>query len=209
MYKKLGLILLATSMLLMPGCTKNEGTTLSNQEIVSLQKENEELKQTISKLEEEVLMVKEENETLKNSGTEVNTEEYTLYTRDVNSWEIIESSKIKIDETMDLKEKLQAVADELSKVSFKGLAIEVEEIKSIGNNEIAIINLMDDGLDKEPNWNINFFQGSTGAGITKTAIEESFLQRNIASEWIDGIEVHYNNEPLVNDHIEFSEIIYR
>lgn len=209
MYKKLGLILLALSMLLMPGCTKDEGSTLPKEEVINLQKENEELKETINKLEEEILTIKEENETLKKTSEEASMEEYTLYTRDVNSWEIIETGKVKVDQTIDLKEKVQTVADELSKESFKGLAIEVKEIKNIGNDKIAMINLKDEGVEKEPNWTTNFFQGSTGADITKTTIEETFLQRNTSYPWIDGIEVHYNDEPLTSDHIDFSKIIYK
>lgn len=209
MHKKLGVVLLAVSMLLIPGCTKNQDLPQSDGTVISLKKENEELKKTISNLEQELQTIKEENEAFKQTIEEASMKEYALYTRDVDTWEITELSKIKVKQDLSLQEKLQAIADALSKECFEGLTIEVKEIKSIGNNEIAIIDLKDEGTDKEPSWMVNFFQGSTGAGITKTAIEESFLQRNTDDKWVDGIEIYYNGKVLSSDHIEFNGIIYR
>ena len=214
MYKKLGIVLLACSMLLIPGCTPDEVNLQPSEEVIALKQENETLKQTITTLEEQIEELKEENEALKGSKEEDSTEEvakesYTLYTRDVNSWEITTLGEVQVDEALSLQDKLQTVADKLSKECFEGLEIDVEEIKQIGNSDVAIINLKDKGQNESPNWMVNFFQGSTGAGITATSLEESLLQRESAYPWVDGIEIQYNSEPLVTDHIEFSNIIYR
>lgn len=209
MNKKLGMALLACSILLIPGCAPNEGNSQETEQIKVLQEENSELKKTVDTLEQELAKLKEENESLKEIEAEKSKEIYTLYSRDVNSWEIIEVGEVKLDEGTPLQDKVQAVANELSKVCFEGLEIEVEEIKKIGNNDIAIINLKDKGQEQNPNWMVNFFQGSTGAGITATSLEESLLQRKSSYSWIDGIEIHYNGEALMTDHIEFGKIVYR
>lgn len=219
MYKKIGIALLACSLLLVPGCASLEDNKPQpNEEVLALQKENETLKQTITTLEEQLEELKEENEALKevqtpsedeNVAQEVVEESYTLYTRDVNSWEITPLGEVQVDGNLSLQDKVQAVANELSKECFEGLEIEVEEIKQIGENEVAMINLKDEGQNQSPNWMVNFFQGSTGAGITATSLEESLLQRASTYPWVDGIEIQYNGQPLVADHIEFSNVIYR
>ena len=219
MYKKIGIILLACGLLIVPGCASSQDqTTQPSEEVIALQKENETLKQTITTLEEQVEVLKEENEALKEVQTpseeeqvvqEAAKENYTIYTRDVNSWEITTLGEVQVDETLSLQEKVQVVADELSKECFDGLAIEVEEIKQIGDHEVAIINLKDDEQNRDASWMVKFFQGSTGAGITATSLEESLLQRESQYPWVDGIEVLYNGQPLISDHIEFSNVIYR
>lgn len=213
MYKKLGIALLVCSMLLIPGCTQNEVNNQESQAMIALQKENEELKQTIDTLEKEITTIKEENENLKQTAEEASKEAskeaYTIYTRDVNSWEIVEISQVKVDKEQPLQDKIQTLADNLSKECFEGLEIKVEEIKEIGDKQIAIINLLDDSKKQNPNWMMNFFQGSTGAGITATSLEETLLQRDSQYTWVDGIEIFYNDEVLSDNHIEFNGIIYR
>lgn len=209
MYKKLGIALLVCSMLLIPGCTQNEVTNQENEVIIALQKENEELKQTIDTLKKEITTIEEENKILKQTVEEASKEAYTIYTRDVNSWEIIALSEVKIDKDQSLQDKIQTVANNLSKECFEGLEIKVEEIKDIGDKQIAIINLIDDSERENANWMMNFFQGSTGAGITATSLEESLLQRDSQYAWVDGIEIFYNGEVLSGNHIEFNGIIYR
>lgn len=207
MKKIMGTILLAAGMLLIPGCTQEDQIEPLNEQINTLQIENKTLTTQIEDLTTQIDTLNKEKQALEDEIKNLSQEEYSIYSRDVNSWEIIEVSKVTIDKDESLQEKLQDLADELSKTCFEGLEISVEEIKTIGKDEIAIINLKDNG--EEINWMNKYFQGSTGAGVTKTALEETLLQRNISYPWVDGIEIVYNGEMLSIDHIELGDIIYR
>lgn len=207
MKKIIGTILLVAGMILVPGCTQTDQIEPLNEQISTLQKENETLTTQIEDLTTQIDTLSKEKQALEEEIKKLSEEEYTIYSRDVDSWEIIEVGKVGIDKDKTLQEKLQNIADELSKTCFEGLEISVEGIKTIGKDEIATINLKD--KDENLNWMNKYFQGSAGAGVTKTALEETLLQRNINYPWIDGIEIIYNGEMLSIDHIELGDIIYR
>lgn len=207
MKKKIGIILLAIGIIWLPGCTQTDEIKPANKQMMSLQKENETLTTQIDNLTSQIDTLTKENEMLKLEIQKLSEEEYTLYSRDVDSWEVIEIGKVAISKDKTLQDKLQIIADELSKNCFDGLDIKVEEIKTIGNDEVALINLKD--TSEELNWMDKYFQGSTGAGITTTALEESLLQKTTGYPWVDGIEIVYNGVALSSDHMELGNIIYR
>ena len=207
MKKIIGTILLVMGMILLPGCTETDQIEPLNEQISTLQKENETLTSKIDNLTNQIDTLNKEKQVLEEEIKKLSEEEYTIYSRDVDSWEVVEVSKLAIDKNKTLQEKLQIIADELSKTCFEGLEIQVEGIKTIGKDEIASINLKD--KDEKLSWMSKYFQGSAGAGVTRTALEETLLQREISYPWIDGVEILYNGEMLSTDHIEFGDIIYR
>lgn len=207
MKKIIGSILLVVGMVFMPGCDQTDELAPLNEQINQLQTENTTLNNQIKDLTEQIDTLNEEKERLEDEIKKLAQEEYTIYSRDVNTWEIIEIGRVTLDKDETIKEKLQTLADKLSELCFEGLEISVEEIKTIGKDEIAIINLKDEGNNLS--WMSSYFQGSTGGGVTKTALEETFLQRNTSYPWVDGIEIIYNNEAISIDHIELGEVIYR
>ena len=176
------------------------------QALITVQEQNRQLEQKVTELEQKVEQLTTENKGLILENEELKSDKYTIYSRDDNSWEIIKESEISMDRTLSLKERLQGLAETLSKTLFNELTIEVTEIKAVEGKQIACINLVEQA---EGEWMQNYFQGSTGAEITKTQLEETFLQRELTGEWIDGIQILYNGETLMTDHVEFGSIIYR
>ncbi|MEG0386955.1 hypothetical protein [Niameybacter sp.] len=210
MNKKIGIILLSIGIMALSGCISTQPVQSpqdTDKQIIVLQEEKQQLEAEIDKLNKQVNQLIEENKNLKAEMQKLSEEDYILYTRDVDSWEIIELGNVVIEKDMSLQEKIQQIADEISRLAFEGLKIQVEEIKTIGNKKIALINLKDIGETSE--WMNQYFQGSTGAGITMTILEESLLQRNSPYSWIDGIEIVYNGEILSSSHIELGNILYR
>ena len=208
MKKKIAVILLALSTIGLSGCTQQlDQVNPLEEQVTTLQKENENLAKQVESLTKQIDELMEQNTKLQEEIQVLDEEQYTLYTRDVDSWEIVELETISLSKDETIKEKLQQIANEISKTCFENLEIKVEEIKTIGNKEIATINLKDN--EEELNWMSNYFQGSTGAGVTLTILEESLLQRKSNYPWIDGIELVYNGETLSSTHIELGNILYR
>ncbi len=154
-----------------------------------------------------------ENGGLENSGSEnggLRKEIYKMYTLDDNTWEVVQKGELAIDASLSLKEKIQALADNLSKNLFNALPIQVKEITEVNGKKIAIINLKEDTKGtSDMTWIGDYFQGSAGAEMTETSLEETLLQRGNTAEWIDGITILYNDEDLILDHIELGRVIYR
>ena len=154
----------------------------------------------------------------KNAVSVNNESIYKLYSTDVNTGRQL-STDITIANSLSLNEKLNTITSKLSQVYFKNLPIKVLKIEEINGKKIATIDLEESDANKkksdmadysEPNWAAGFLQGSTGAGITSSSIINSFLQKNMKGEWIDGIKVLYNNKPCEFEHAPaLNDTIYR
>lgn len=113
-------------------------------------------------------------------------------------------STVQINNNKSMKEKLQLIADEVSKYIFEGKKIKVLKVE----NNIAYIDLID---SKNKEW-YGSFQGSFGASCTSYALLENFLQENYNGEWISGIYFTHNGKVVEMKHMGigfFGEIIYR
>ncbi|MGL4799373.1 MAG: hypothetical protein ACRCWY_08245 [Cellulosilyticaceae bacterium] len=205
-----GLALALLSFTALTGCANQDANQIDtlNEKLVQLETTNKELQTSIQELEKEVDALTTENNSLLLEIESITKVEYTLYTRDVDSWEIIETEKVKVDKNVSIEEKLQTLANALSKTEFDGLEIEVQDIKKINGDEIAMINLKDAG-EGDNTWERKYFQGSAGGEITNTAIQETFLQKEMKEDWIDGIKILYNGEEMMSSHMTLGPIIYR
>lgn len=149
----------------------------------------------------------------------VNSENmYKLYSTDANTGRQL-SNDITIANNLTLEEKLNTIASKLSQTYFKNLPIKVLRIEQVNGKKVAIINLDESDENKgkrnradysEPNWAAGFLQGSTGADITSSSLINSFLQRNVSGEWIDGVRILYRNKPCDFEHAPvLGGIVYR
>lgn len=206
--------ILSMSLMILVGCSggQAEQVTQLQQQLESLQEQNKQFQETIVTLQQEVVALNTANKTLLLEVEELTKESYTIYTRDADSWEIVEVKDINIDKTLSLQEKMQELARGLSSELFLGLPIQVVEIKKINGDDIAVIDLQEskDGLqDENKSWMDNYFQGSTGGTITATALEETFLQKDSDMNWVDGVQFLYNGKQIENDHVTLNNIVYR
>ncbi len=138
-------------------------------------------------------------------------QEFDLFTGNVDSYEKEKLETIKVEKATTLEEKLQSIADNLSKKEFDNLPIVIEKIEEVDGKQIAIINLKDDPSQKDGlNWMSFLNGGSTGGTITRVTLEESFLQREYKEAWIDGIKLIYEGEAIPElDHFPGTKIIER
>ena len=135
-----------------------------------------------------------------------------LYTGDIETYEKKKTSVVKTRAGYTVEEKLNLIAEELSKTQFEGLPIEVKAIEKIEGKKIAVINLEEKEAEKnqDKKWMRFLNGGSAGAQITLIALKESFLQKDLKKEWIDGIKIIYEGKDIVEmDHFPGTEIIYR
>lgn len=201
---------MSLTFLTLTGCASQTNEQVDNvdQQLIQLEEANKALEENVKTLQQQVDTLTTENNSLVLEIESLKKKEYTLYARDVDTWELVEVEKITVDEDATVQEKLQALANGLSKSQFNQLEIAVEAIKKVDGKEIAVINLKDSG-EGDNTWITKYFQGSTGAEMTKTALEETFLQKDLKENWIDGISFLYNGKELAIDHITMGEIIYR
>ena len=133
---------------------------------------------------------------------------------------------IEVPPNLPLIEKLDIIADSLSRFNFNSLPIEVLRIEERKGKRIAVIYLREHEWNRDIDWSnpkfmsgnqgvtwrARHFQGSTGGSITSFTLTETFLQRGYERDWIDGVIFMYENEPIKEDewaHISLSGVIYR
>ncbi|MCY6369325.1 hypothetical protein [Clostridium ganghwense] len=186
-------------------------------EITLLKEKNSELNNKFNKLEaeskilnarlkEQVSIISAMNN--KNSKNKFTV--FTVYTANVDTCAKEIGFYINISEDVPLIDKLNIIADKLSKSYFGGLPIEALKIEEKQGKKIAIINLKefaenqgitDSSKLKGKTWRTQSFQGSTGGSITSTTLIETFLQREYEGEWIDGVKFLYNHEDVDFMHV--------
>lgn len=124
---------------------------------------------------------------------------------------------IKIKNDHDLLKTVNILLDSISKNSFHNLKIDALRIEEkYDSSKLLIINLLEnenftipDSLGHYRTW-YDFFQGTMGGEVTSIILKESILQRNYKGEWIDEMQVYYQNEPIGQwDHIQLNGTILR
>ncbi|MCM1991143.1 hypothetical protein [Oceanirhabdus seepicola] len=115
---------------------------------------------------------------------------------------------ILVDKNLSIKEKMQLIADNVSK-SYFGLPIEVEKIEDRNGKKIAIINLVEHTEDEWDEWSRKF-QGTLGEQFSMSTLERNFIQEQYSGEWVDGIEIQQNHGIRKSGHLgDFNWIVYR
>ncbi|WBW98888.1 hypothetical protein [Oceanirhabdus sp. W0125-5] len=138
-----------------------------------------------------------------------------LYNVDGNSMVKYVSSYCVMSKELELEEKLQELAHNLSLYIFEGLPISVKEIKNEGNKKIAYIDLKEkhEKIGNHypiPSWASNKFQGTSGGEATITRLVSAFLQPDYEGEWIDGVKFLYEGKDVCFQHVQgLEETIYR
>lgn len=115
---------------------------------------------------------------------------------------------VAIPEDLPLAQKLSFLAQNLTEIQFPGLPIQIRKIEYRQGLKIAHVELID--LSSEYTWEQRF-QGSTGGGITQTALTYTLLQPDYKGEWIDGLQFFYRGRPMEDeyDHVNLSGIFLR
>lgn len=212
---------LVVCMMMLPGCSKTaskDSNSQLNQEIAALKDKNTSLENENKALQQELKICQEKLNNQLDILEQISKDEkksrydiIPIYTANIDTFkrEIDVYTSIPKDKT--LEEKLDFVAEALSRQHFSGLPIEVEKIEDIDGKTIAIVNLKElpenQGITdmskyKRPNWAVECFQGSSGGTITSTALIETFLQKEYKGEWIDGVKFLYNGKEINFDHVE-------
>ncbi|GAA0709421.1 hypothetical protein GCM10008904_20310 [Paraclostridium ghonii] len=147
--------------------------------------------------ENSIKVLKNLNDYEKNKKENTNNYDARIISIDANTNKKKVIANIKINDNLSIKDKLNIVIKELSKLQFQNAPIELTKI----DNNIAYINIKEDKENKL--WSNRFFQGSTGANITSYTLVESLLQRDYEGRWIDGIYITYEGRTDVEfDHLD-------
>jgi len=118
------------------------------------------------------------------------------------------SGYILVDKNLSIKEKMQLIANNVSR-SYFGLPIEVEKIENRNGKKIAIINLVEYTEDENDEWSRKF-QGTLGEMLSMSTLERNFIQAQYLGEWVDGIEIQQNHGIRKSGHLgDFNWIVYR
>lgn len=183
----------------------------------SVGRENENIKVPIAN-EAEPKVIEPETDNSSKGGAEPSIEkedeqsDLTIFTGDIDTFDKKEAASVKADANLSVTEKLMLIANELSKTQFSNLPIEIQGLEQIEGKTIAVINLHEKEKKNEQDktWIQYLNAGSTGSQITLVTLEESFLQRDLEGEWIDGMKIIYEGKDLeVMDHFPGTHIIYR
>ena len=204
------------------GCTENNikenNITENNSSNIVNSVDNQEVENDDNQLKEEVI---DKGEVTDKDTTDVLVEmvKMNIYSKDVNTEEPVIVNTIEINSKLSLEEKLNLLAENLSKEVFNDLPIEFVEIKEIDGKKIGLFNLNELGenagditFDKYQgkNWVNNYFAGSAGGGITEYTLIATLLQRDYSGEWIDGVEFTYKNSNIEFAHVpSLGEVNYR
>lgn len=188
------------------GCSNIEDKNMLRAELVRLEKENMKLEQEKESLNFNIEHITEINRSMDKVVQEqvyilgLSDEErkdYTvlpIYNANVYAFEKEISYYVYLPIQSTLEEKMNILAEKLSKYSFRNLPIDIKGMEIIDNKRIAVVNLQEH--DQELNtiaWNTYYFQGSTGGTMTSTTLIETFLQREYEGQWVDGVKILYNN----------------
>lgn len=141
-------------------------------------------------------------EAQKDSGD--NVQLFPVYYADYPDWQKeMVVFYLPVKENLPVKGKLEELCSGLSRFVFDYLPIELVKIEEKNGKKTAVINLVDPNNKKEKIWNTHFFQGSTGAHFTQSALILTLLQPGYKGEWVDCLVFQYNGKPFKDewDHL--------
>ena len=132
---------------------------------------------------------------------------YPMYWVNIESYQTEVDFYVRISDSLSLQDKLQSLADRLSRHRFNRLPINVVSLEAREGKTIAVVNLGEHKHDlKWPclGWVGGYFEGSAGGTVTSRSLVETFLQRDYSGEWIDGVEFLYKGSHKIRefDHIK-------
>lgn len=204
------------------GCTKQDQSQNDQlaKEIQSLKEDNSKKEQELNDIKQQYNSLKEKEST--STGNQQNAAVQNImpiFTVNVDTLKKDIAYYIEIPKDKALKDKLNIIAENLSKFQFKNLPIEVTKIEESNGKKIAVVNLKEasynEGIKdrdklKGDTWANDFFQGSTGGTITSTTLIENFLQKDFNGEWVDGVRFTYNGGNVEFQHVEsLAKVVYR
>ncbi|MGL5712764.1 MAG: hypothetical protein ACRCXT_05870 [Paraclostridium sp.] len=96
---------------------------------------------------------------------------------------------IELDDKLTISEKINIIADTMSALSFNNLPIEVEV-----ENKEAHVNLIETDEIKN-SWEDSFLNKTTKDN-TILMIVKNILQEDYEGEWVDSVQISYENQEL-------------
>lgn len=132
------------------------------------------------------------------------SEKLAVYT--ANSWYpddlcIEVAAIVSVSKETPMLEKMQRLADELSRLVFGGKIISVVRVEERDGKQIAVVDLREGG-NPESGWRSHYFQGSTGGACTGIALTRTFRQDGFDGIWPDGFYFLYEGKAIVEDDVE-------
>ncbi|MCK8827381.1 hypothetical protein MWH25_06440 [Natroniella acetigena] len=133
---------------------------------------------------------------------------FPIYGPDERADDIEVNFYIQIIDDLEQFEKLEVIANRLSRFRFDFLPIKVLEIEEENGREVAVINLEEHqwnrAKDERPTfrgsagvtWYLDYFQGAADGHFTSVTLIKSFLQPEYEGDWIDGVKFLYQGEPI-------------
>ena len=106
---------------------------------------------------------------------------------------------VKIPNDVPLKERLQTLADRISRFKFSRLPVNVMKIDDTNGKKVAIIDLRESDPKSSKTWRSDYFQGSVGGKATTVTLLNTFQQNDSKDSWIDEVRFYYNGQPLSSD----------
>lgn len=146
---------------------------------------------------------------------------FPVYGADQGANDLEVNFYIRIQKYASLTDKLNIIADHLSRYKFNYLPLKVMTIDDQEGRKIAQVNLDEHQWNKGTGnqqysgnagftWSANYFQGTTGGWFTSQTLIQTFLQNHYKGEWIDGVEFFYEGEPIGDwDHIQLKHTVFR
>ncbi|MCK8817264.1 hypothetical protein MWH28_07805 [Natroniella sulfidigena] len=149
---------------------------------------------------------------------------FPIYGPDENLDETEVNFYIQLADDLEQFEKLQVIANRLSRFRFDFLPIKVLEIEEENGREIAVINLEEHQWnrngDETPEfrgnagvtWYLDHFQGAATGYFTSETLISSFLQPEYDGDWIDGVRFLYQGQPIREqdwDAVDLEGVFYR
>ena len=126
---------------------------------------------------------------------------------DANTYAVKTGSYVRIDPHLTLAEQCQSLADQLSRLRFGNLPIEVVSIEQRDSGSVAIVNLKEADSTSRYSWRAGYFQGSCGGIMTSTTLIGTLLQQDFGGEWVDGIEFLYEGN-RISEFQHVSDLFY-
>lgn len=123
---------------------------------------------------------------------------------------------IPIDNPLSIRDKVEVLADSISKNYFHELEIRVLKIDPANNRLVLHLELIEKdnytgpgSLPPYQSW-YDYFQGSAGGSNTTIILKETFLQRYYEGDWIDAILFYYQGEKMGEwDHVFLNGVLNR
>lgn len=136
---------------------------------------------------------------------------FPIYTANSDTYKPEVKHYIELPDDTEVEDKLKLIARELSRTYFGGLPIEVMKVEAQNGKKVAIVNLKEiPNCSSQISWARKYFQGSYGGTMTTTQLVESFLQREYTGEWIDGVQILYENRTVEYEHVpELQSVVFR